>query len=64
VEVWSRVLLADGVEVQIEPQRAGLSPEQVRALVRAIGQCYQVVRQGLPLPCPPPVGPPTEGDMP
>jgi DNA-binding transcriptional MerR regulator len=34
VEVWSRVTLADGVELSIEPGRAGLSPEQVRALIK------------------------------
>ena len=64
VEVWSRVLLADGVEVQIEPQRAGLSPEQVRALVRAIGQCYEAVCRGPAATGVQTVGPPTEGDMP
>ena len=44
VEVWSRVTLADGLEVNLEPGRAGLSPEQVRALVRAIGDAYRAVR--------------------
>jgi len=34
VEVWSRVTLADGVELNIEPGRAGLSPEQVRSLIK------------------------------
>ena len=44
VEVWSRVTLADGLEVHLEPGRAGLSPEQVRALVRAITEAYHAVR--------------------
>jgi hypothetical protein len=44
VEVWSRVTLADGFEVQIEPSRAGLSPEQVRALVRGMTVLYRQVR--------------------
>ena len=44
VEVWSRVTLADGLEIHLEPGRAGLSPEQVRALVRAIGDAYHAVR--------------------
>jgi DNA-binding transcriptional MerR regulator len=44
VEVWSRVTLADGLEVHLEPGRAGLSPEQLRALVRAIGDAYHAVR--------------------
>jgi len=44
VEVWSRVTLADGLEVHIEPGRAGLSPEQVRALVRGMTALYRQVR--------------------
>lgn len=36
VEVWSHLHIADGVELHIEPQRSGLSPEQVRALCRAV----------------------------
>lgn len=44
VEVWSRVTLADGVELQVEPGRAGLSPEQVRAFVRAVQAAYRSVR--------------------
>jgi DNA-binding transcriptional MerR regulator len=44
VEVWSRVTVADGLEVQIEPGRAGLTPEQVRALVRGITALYRQVR--------------------
>jgi len=44
VEVWSRVTLADGLEVHLEPGRAGLSPEQVRALVRAVTRAYRDVR--------------------
>ena len=31
VEVWSHLVVADGVEVTLEPGRAGLSPDQVRA---------------------------------
>jgi DNA-binding transcriptional MerR regulator len=44
VEVWSRVTLADGLEVHIEPGRAGLAPEQLRALVRDITAAYRQVR--------------------
>ena len=44
VEVWSRMTLADGLEVQIEPGRAGLPPEQMRALVRGITALYRQVR--------------------
>ena len=44
VEVWSRVTLADGLELQIEPGRAGLTPEQVRALVREVQAAFRRVR--------------------
>ena len=46
VEVWSRVTLADGLEVQIEPGRAGLTPEQVRAFVRDVTAAYRKVHGG------------------
>jgi hypothetical protein len=44
MEVWSRVTVADGLEIQMEPGRAGLSPEQVRAFVRGITTLYRQVR--------------------
>ncbi len=44
VEVWSRVMLADGLELHLEPTRAGLSPEQVRALVGEVTAAYRRVR--------------------
>ena len=52
VEVWSRVTVADGLEVHLEPGRAGLSPEQVRALVRGLTALYRQVRTD-PNPGPP-----------
>lgn len=36
VEVCSHVMVADGVEVVIEPGRAGLSPEQVRHFIQGV----------------------------
>ena len=36
VEVRSHLTVADGVELVIEPGRAGLSPEQVRHLIRGV----------------------------
>ena len=45
VEVWSRVHIADGVELQIEPKRAGLSPEQLRDLVREIMAAYEHLQE-------------------
>lgn len=41
VEVRSHLFIANGVELQISPEEAGLSPEQVRALVRGIIKTYQ-----------------------
>jgi DNA-binding transcriptional MerR regulator len=46
VEVWSRVTVADGLEVQLEPSRAGLTPEHVRAFVRGLTALYQQTRSG------------------
>ena len=44
VEVWSRITLADGVEIQVEPGRAGMSPEQVRAFIQDVTAAYRRVR--------------------
>lgn len=46
VEVWSRMTVADGVELHLEPGRAGLSPEQARAFLRGIADVYRRVRRG------------------
>lgn len=46
VEVWSHLVVAEGVELTLEPGRAGLTPEQVRAFFRAVGQVYARVRAG------------------
>ena len=45
VEVWSHLVVAEGVEVNLEPGRAGLSPEQVRAFFRGVTQLYQKVQE-------------------
>ena len=44
VEVWSHLVVADGVEVVIEPGRAQLSPEQVRALFADVRRAYERIR--------------------
>lgn len=36
VEVWSHVFVDDGIELMIDPQRAKLSPEQVRDLTKGV----------------------------
>jgi DNA-binding transcriptional MerR regulator len=40
VEVMSHLIIAEGVELVIEPGRAGLEPAQVRALFRAVLEAY------------------------
>ena len=40
VEVWSHLVVADGIELTLEPGRAGLTPEQVRGFFRAVSQAY------------------------
>jgi DNA-binding transcriptional MerR regulator len=46
VEVRSHLTLADGVELVVEPGRAGLSPEQVRGLFREVLEVYgRIVRE-------------------
>ena len=41
VEVRSHLFIAEGVELEISPERSGLSPDQIRTLVRAVMQAYQ-----------------------
>jgi DNA-binding transcriptional MerR regulator len=36
VEVCSHLMVADGIEVVIEPSRAGMSPEQVRDFIKGV----------------------------
>jgi DNA-binding transcriptional MerR regulator len=45
VEVWSHLVVADGVELTLEPGRAGLTPEQVRAFFRAVTQVYAQIHE-------------------
>lgn len=48
VEVKSHLFIAEGVELQISPEDAGLKPEQVRALVRAVMKAYQELQDQSP----------------
>lgn len=48
VQVRSHLHIAEGIELEISPEQAGLSPEQIRTLVRAIMKAYQDL-QGKPL---------------
>lgn len=46
VEVWSHVALAEGLELLIEPGRAGLTPEQLRRLAAECLQVADRIRSG------------------
>lgn len=43
VEVWSHLVVADGIELMIEPGRAGLDPEQLRALFREVVKAFDAL---------------------
>ena len=43
VEVRSHLTVGDGIELVIEPGRAGLSPEQVRGLAKGVMALYQQI---------------------
>ena len=45
VEVWTHLMVDEGVELVIEPKRAGLSPEQVRHLLRRVLDAMQQVKK-------------------
>jgi hypothetical protein len=45
VEVWSRSSPAGDVETQVEPSRAGMTPEQVRNLIQDVTAAYWRVRE-------------------
>lgn len=44
VEVRSHLVVADGIELVIEPTRAGLSPEQVREFIKGVMTVFARVR--------------------
>ena len=46
VEVWSHLVVADGLEITLEPGRAGLSSEDVRALFRGVTALYVQIKKG------------------
>ena len=44
VEVWSHMVVADGVEIQLEPGRAGLTPEQVRQFYADVMSAFEKLK--------------------
>ena len=45
IEVCSHLHVAEGIELVIEPTRAGLTPEQLRHFVRAVMSAYEQIHQ-------------------
>lgn len=43
VEVWSHVVINDGVELTIDPRRANLTPEEVRELATGLMDLYESI---------------------
>ncbi len=46
IEVCSHLTVSEGIELVIEPSRAGLSPEQLRNFVRAVMAAYGQIQAG------------------
>lgn len=46
IEVCSHLNVADGIQVVIEPGRAGMSPDQVRRFVREVMQLHESIMNG------------------
>ena len=44
VEVWSHLVIADGLELTIEPGRARLTPEATRALFTGVMALYEEIK--------------------
>ena len=44
VEVWTHIVIDDGIELTLEPGRAGLSPEAVRRLAGDLKTLYHNIR--------------------
>ena len=45
VEVWSHQVVADGLEIALEPGRAGLTPEEVRAFFKGTIALYANIKK-------------------
>ena len=45
VEVWSHLVVTDGLEITLEPGRAGLTPEQVREFFRGVIALHQNIQE-------------------
>jgi DNA-binding transcriptional MerR regulator len=50
IEVCSHLTVADGIEIVIEPGRAGLSPEELRSFVKAVMAAHAQIMAATPTP--------------
>ncbi|GEM_PF-2524535 len=48
ISVCSKLVIADGIELLIDPEHATLSPEDIRKLTRAILSCYATIQSESP----------------
>ena len=48
VEVWSHLVVTAGVELTLEPSRAGLAPEEVREFFRGVLALYENIKNKEP----------------
>lgn len=46
VEVWSHLVIDDGVELNLEPTRAGLTPEEVRSFFQSVLAAWDELKGG------------------
>ena len=44
LEVWSHLNIADGIQLQIEPNRSGLTPEQIKKLLKSVMNNYEEIK--------------------
>jgi len=44
-EVRSHLVVADGIEVVVSPERAHMSPEALREFLRRVGEIYRVIQE-------------------
>lgn len=45
IEIWSHLVVSDGLEITLEPSRAGLSSVQAREFFRSVTALYEQIKQ-------------------
>ena len=44
IEVWSHLLITDGISLQIEPTRSGLTPQEIRELSKKVMDAFDEIK--------------------